>query len=114
MLTTIRYFNAEYEAHIKEKRCPALVCKNLLSYYIDPAKCAACTLCFRNCPVNAIEGERGKIHIIDQAKCTKCGTCFDVCPPAFRAVQKLSGVPVPPPVPEEKRWIKKGEKGAAN
>jgi NADP-reducing hydrogenase subunit HndC len=114
MLTTIRYFKDEYEAHIKEKRCPALVCKSLVSYYIDPKKCAACTLCFRNCPVNAIEGERGKIHIIDQAKCTKCGTCFEVCPPAFRAVQKLSGEPVPPPVPEERRWIKKGEKGAAN
>jgi NADH:ubiquinone oxidoreductase subunit F (NADH-binding)/(2Fe-2S) ferredoxin/ferredoxin len=114
MLTTIRYFKDEYEAHIKEKRCPALVCKNLISYYIDPAKCAACTLCYRNCPVGAVEGERGKIHIIDQAKCSKCGTCFEVCPPAFRAVQKLSGEPVPPPIPEEQRWIKKGGKGAAN
>jgi NADH:ubiquinone oxidoreductase subunit F (NADH-binding)/(2Fe-2S) ferredoxin/Pyruvate/2-oxoacid:ferredoxin oxidoreductase delta subunit len=114
MLTTLRYFNDEYEAHVKEKRCPALVCKNLVSYYINPAKCAACTLCFRNCPVGAVEGERGKIHIIDQTKCTKCGTCFEVCPPAFRAVHKLSGEPVPPPLPEEKRWIKKGEKGVAN
>jgi NADP-reducing hydrogenase subunit HndC len=113
MLTTIRYFRDEYEAHIKEKRCPALVCKSLISYYIDPAKCAACTLCYRNCPVGAVEGERGKIHIIDQSKCTKCGTCFEVCPPAFRAVTKLSGDPVPPPIPEEKRWIKKGEKGVA-
>ena len=114
MLTTIRYFKDEYEAHIKEKRCPALVCKNLISYYIDPAKCAACTLCYRNCPVGAVEGERGKIHMIDQSKCTKCGTCFEVCPPAFRAVKKLSGEPVPPPIPEDQRWIKKGEKGAAN
>jgi NADH:ubiquinone oxidoreductase subunit F (NADH-binding)/(2Fe-2S) ferredoxin len=114
MLTTIRYFKDEYEAHVKEKRCPALVCKKLISYYIDPAKCAACTLCYRNCPVDAVEGERGKIHVIDQAKCIKCGTCFEVCPPAFRAVQKLSGKPVPPPIPEEQRWIKKGEKGAAN
>jgi NADH:ubiquinone oxidoreductase subunit F (NADH-binding)/(2Fe-2S) ferredoxin/Pyruvate/2-oxoacid:ferredoxin oxidoreductase delta subunit len=119
MLTTIRYFKDEYDAHVKEKRCPALVCKNLVSYYIDPAKCAACTLCFRSCPVGAVEGERGKIHIIDQAKCTKCGTCFDVCPPAFRAVQKLSGEPVPPPIPENQRWIKRGgkansEKGVAN
>jgi NADH:ubiquinone oxidoreductase subunit F (NADH-binding)/(2Fe-2S) ferredoxin/Pyruvate/2-oxoacid:ferredoxin oxidoreductase delta subunit len=114
MLTTIRYFRDEYEAHIKEKRCPALVCKNLISYYIDPAKCAACTLCYRNCPVGAVEGERGKIHMIDQSKCTKCGTCFEVCPPAFRAVTKLSGEPVPPPLPEAQRWIKKGEKGAAN
>jgi NADH:ubiquinone oxidoreductase subunit F (NADH-binding)/(2Fe-2S) ferredoxin/Pyruvate/2-oxoacid:ferredoxin oxidoreductase delta subunit len=119
MLTTIRYFKDEYDAHVKEKRCPALVCKNLVSYYIDPAKCAACTLCFRSCPVGAVEGERGKIHIIDQAKCTKCGTCFDVCPPAFRAVQKLSGEPVPPPIPENQRWIRRGgkansEKGVAN
>jgi NADH-quinone oxidoreductase subunit F len=119
MLTTLRYFKDEYEAHVKEKRCPALVCKKLISYYIDPAKCAACTLCYRNCPVDAVEGERGKIHVIDQAKCIKCGTCFEVCPPAFRAVQKLSGKPVPPPIPEEQRWIKKGgkainEKGVAN
>jgi NADH:ubiquinone oxidoreductase subunit F (NADH-binding)/(2Fe-2S) ferredoxin len=119
MLTTIRYFKDEYEAHVKEKRCPALVCKKLISYYIDPAKCAACTLCYRNCPVDAVEGERGKIHVIDQAKCIKCGTCFEVCPPAFRAVQKLSGKPVPPTIPEEQRWIKKGgkainEKGVAN
>jgi NADH:ubiquinone oxidoreductase subunit F (NADH-binding)/(2Fe-2S) ferredoxin len=119
MLTTIRYFKDEYEAHVKEKRCPALVCKKLISYYIDPAKCAACTLCYRNCPVDAVEGERGKIHVIDQAKCIKCGTCFEVCPPAFRAVQKLSGKPVPPPIPEEQRWIKKGgkainKKGVAN
>jgi NADH:ubiquinone oxidoreductase subunit F (NADH-binding)/(2Fe-2S) ferredoxin/Pyruvate/2-oxoacid:ferredoxin oxidoreductase delta subunit len=119
MLTTIRYFRDEYEAHIKEKRCPALVCKNLISYYIDPAKCAACTLCFRNCPVGAVDGERNKIHIIDQAKCTKCGTCYDVCRPAFRAVQKISGEPVPPPIPEEKRVIKRGgkansERGVAN
>ncbi len=119
LLTTLRYFNDEYEAHVKEKRCPALVCKNLISYYIDPAKCAACTICYRNCPVDAVEGERGKIHIIDQAKCTKCGTCFEVCPPAFRAVKKISGEPVPPQIPEIQRWIKKGEtansgKGAAN
>lgn len=119
MLTTIRYFKDEYEAHIKEKRCPALVCKSLISYYIDPAKCAACTLCYRSCPVSAVDGERGKIHIIDQAKCTKCGTCFEVCPPAFRAVQKISGEPVPPSIPEDKRWIKKGgkansERGVAN
>jgi NADH-quinone oxidoreductase subunit F len=110
MLTTICYFRDEYEAHIKEKRCPALVCKKLLSYYIDPAKCAACMLCFRNCPVGAVNGEKNKIHVIDQSKCTKCGTCFEVCPPKFRAVQRISGEPVPPPIPEEQRFIKRGAK----
>jgi NADP-reducing hydrogenase subunit HndC len=114
MLTTLRYFYDEYKAHVNEKRCPAGVCKNLISYYIDPARCAACTLCYRNCPVGAVEGERGKVHVVDQAKCSKCGTCFEVCPPAFRAVQKISGEIVPPSIPEEQRWIKKGEKGAVN
>jgi NADH:ubiquinone oxidoreductase subunit F (NADH-binding)/(2Fe-2S) ferredoxin/NAD-dependent dihydropyrimidine dehydrogenase PreA subunit len=108
MLTTLRYFRDEYEAHIKEKRCPALVCKSLIAYYIDPTKCNACTLCFRNCPVGAVNGEKNKIHVIDQSKCTKCGTCFDVCPPKFRAVMKISGEPVPPPIPEDQRLIKRG------
>ena len=108
MLTTIRYFRDEYEAHIKEKRCPALVCKSLIAYYIDPTKCKACTICSRNCPVGAVNGELTKIHLIDQSKCIKCGTCYDVCPPKFRAVTKISGEPVPPPIPEDQRWIKKG------
>lgn len=107
MLTTIRHFRNEYEAHIKEKRCPALVCRGLVSYYIDPKKCNACMLCFRNCPANAITGAKMKIHMIDQSKCTKCGTCYEVCPPAFRAVQKISGEPVPPPILEEERLIKR-------
>jgi NADH-quinone oxidoreductase subunit F len=107
MLTTIRHFRNEYEAHIKEKRCPALVCRGLVCYYIDPKKCNACMLCFRNCPANAITGEKMKIHMIDQSKCTKCGTCYDVCPPAFSAVQKISGEPVPPPILEEERLIKR-------
>jgi NADH-quinone oxidoreductase subunit F len=110
MLTTIRYFRNEYEAHVKEKRCPALVCKSLIAYYIDPTKCNACTLCFRNCPTGAVMGEKNKIHVIDQLKCTKCGTCYDVCPPKFRAVIKISGEPVPPPIPEEQRLIKRGVK----
>jgi NADH-quinone oxidoreductase subunit F len=111
MLTTIRHFRNEYEAHIKEKRCPALVCKGLISYYINPDKCNACMLCFRNCPASAITGEKMKIHVIDQSKCTKCGTCYDVCPPNFRAVQKISGEPVPLPLPEERRLIKRVGKG---
>ena len=111
VLTTLRYFKDEYEAHINEKRCPALVCKELISYYIDPEKCQACMICHRNCPADAIIGEKAKIHIVDQAKCTKCGTCYDICPPKFGAVQKISGEPVPPPIPEEERLIKRVKKG---
>jgi NADH-quinone oxidoreductase subunit F len=103
--STIRYFRDEYEAHIKEKRCPALSCKELISYYIDPEKCQACMICARKCPVDAIDGDKKKIHIIIQEKCTKCGNCFDLCPSRFGAVKKISGEPVPLPIPEEKRII---------
>jgi len=104
-LSTLKYFRDEYEAHIKEKRCPALSCKELIAYHIDPEKCQACMSCFRKCPSEAIVGGKNLIHIIDQEKCTKCGTCFEVCPPRFRAVTKISGEPVPPPIPEEARTI---------
>jgi NADH:ubiquinone oxidoreductase subunit F (NADH-binding)/(2Fe-2S) ferredoxin/Pyruvate/2-oxoacid:ferredoxin oxidoreductase delta subunit len=104
-LSTLRYFREEYEAHINEKRCPALSCKELISYYIDPAKCQACMICGRRCPAGAIDGGKNKIHIIDQEKCTNCGTCFEVCPARFSAVTKLSGVPVPAPISEEERII---------
>jgi len=97
VLTTIQYFRDEYEAHINEKRCPAKVCKDLISFYIEPDKCQACMICLRNCPVEAISGAKGLIHVIDQGKCTKCGTCLDLCPTRFSAVTKLSGEPVPPP-----------------
>ncbi len=104
-LSTLQYFREEYEAHINEKRCPALSCKELISFYIDPAKCQACMICGRKCPVGAIEGGKKMIHVIDQEKCTKCGTCFEVCPSRFGAVRKMSGEPVPPPIPEEERAI---------
>ena len=107
LLTTLRYFKDEYEAHINEKRCPALVCKDLISYYIDPEKCQACMICYRNCPANAIIGEKMKIHIVDQSKCIKCGSCYDLCPPRFKAVKKISGEAVPPPIPEEERLVKR-------
>ena len=107
LLTTLRYFKNEYEAHINEKRCPALFCKDLISYYIDPKKCQACTICQRNCLVDAINGAPMKIHIIDQSKCIKCGNCYNVCPSRFEAVKKISGEPVPPPISEEKRLIKR-------
>jgi NADH-quinone oxidoreductase subunit F len=109
-LSTVRYFRDEYEAHIKEKRCPALSCKELIAYHIDPDKCQACMICFRKCPAEAVDGGKKKIHIIDQEKCTKCGTCFEVCPSRFSAVQKISGEPVPPPIPEEKRIITRKSK----
>ncbi len=105
VLSTIRYFRGEYEAHIKEKRCPAYVCKELISYYIDPDKCEACMICLRQCPAEAIIGGKNQTHVIDQEKCTKCGTCFEVCPSRFDAVRKLSGEPVPSPIPEEARTI---------
>ncbi|RLB19649.1 MAG: NADH-quinone oxidoreductase subunit F [Deltaproteobacteria bacterium] len=104
-LTTLRYFRDEYEAHIKEKRCPALSCKELIAYYIDPEKCQACMICSRKCPAGAIVGGKNQIHVIDQEKCTKCGTCYEVCPPRFKAVKKISGEPVPEPIPEEARTI---------
>jgi len=108
--STVRYFRDEYEAHIKEKKCPALSCKELISYHIDPDKCSACMICLRKCPADAVDGAKKKIHIIDQEKCTKCATCFEVCPSRFSAVQKISGEPVPDPIPEDARTIAKKSK----
>lgn len=79
VVTTLRHFRSEYEAHIYEKRCPAKVCRALIRYEIDPALCTGCTLCARNCPVNAITGERRQPHKINQELCTRCGTCKQVC-----------------------------------
>ncbi len=109
-LSTLRYFREEYEAHIRDKRCPALSCKALISFYIDPGKCKACMMCLRKCPAGAIDGGKNKIHIIDQDKCTRCGTCYEVCPSRFGAVTRLSGEPVPAPVPEDARVIRKKKK----
>ena len=111
VLSTIRYFRDEYEAHIRERRCPAGVCKALVSYYINPELCKACQICLRECPVGAITGGKNLVHVIDQDKCTKCGTCLDVCPTRFAAVEKLSGRPVPaaPPQGTKVRRIKKGQ-----
>ncbi len=111
VLSTIRYFREEYEAHIREKRCPAYSCKELIAYHIDPDKCRACMMCLKKCPAEAIAGGKNRIHVIDQGKCTKCGTCFEVCPPRFGAVEKISGKPVPPPIPEEARTIVRESKG---
>jgi len=99
VLTTLRYFRPEYEAHIKGS-CPAKVCKALISYHIDPERCTACGLCMKNCPADAITGKKGMVHIIDQGKCIKCDTCYDVCPEKFDAVRKISGEPAPRAVPQ--------------
>jgi len=99
VLTSLRYFRDEYETHIKESRCPALVCQPLLSYYILPDKCEGCGICLRACPPEAIKGGKRMIHVIDQSKCIKCNVCLEVCPTRFSAVVKVSGVEIP--VPEE-------------
>ena len=86
ILSTLAHFGDEYLAHIREKRCPAGVCKSLLSYYIDPDKCRGCTLCARNCPANAISGAVKNPHEIDLKKCIKCGQCIAHC--KFNAIVK--------------------------
>jgi F420-non-reducing hydrogenase iron-sulfur subunit len=88
--------------------------REMVSYYIDPEKCQACMTCAKRCPEKAIAGGKNLIHVIDQEKCIKCGACFAACPPRFGSVKKISGEPVPPPLPEEARAIvrKKGENRA--
>jgi NADH:ubiquinone oxidoreductase subunit F (NADH-binding) len=86
VLTTLQYFRHEYEAHIKDKKCPAKVCPDLITYTIDPEACRKCGLCAKNCPVNCISGDRQTPYEIDQERCIKCGTCLEVCP--FNAVHK--------------------------
>jgi NADH-quinone oxidoreductase subunit F len=89
VLTTIRYFRDEYEVHIRDKRCPAGVCKDLIRYVIVPEKCIGCGACLRICPANAITGEKNEVHSINQERCIKCGACFEVCPPKAQAVDKV-------------------------
>mgnify|MGYP001541772830 FL=1 len=86
VLSTLKYFRKEYEAHVVEKRCPAGVCKKLVSYEVDPAKCRGCTACARQCPVGAISGKVREPHTIDKSKCIKCGACLETC--KFGAISK--------------------------
>ena len=86
VLTTIKYFRNEYEAHINEKKCPAGECSSLIEYSIDKDKCKGCTLCARNCPNGAISGKLKEPHVIDQSKCLKCGACMEKC--RFGAIYK--------------------------
>jgi NADH-quinone oxidoreductase subunit F len=91
VLTTLRYFRDEYEAHIKERRCPALMCHDLIAYYILPEKCErSCDACVGSCTVEAISSNKKGIKVIDQEKCVRCNTCREACPPQYNAVIKLS------------------------
>ncbi|MDQ7844194.1 MAG: NADH-quinone oxidoreductase subunit NuoF [Armatimonadota bacterium] len=81
VLTTLRYFRDEYLAHIREKRCPAKVCRALITYAIEPALCDGCHACTRVCSTDAIRGEKDEVHTIDQTRCIKCGACLEVCQP---------------------------------
>ena len=100
VLSTLKHFRDEYDAHINHQRCPSLACKELIDFYIEPEKCKGCGACFRKCPADAITGEKKQVHVIDQDKCTKCRGCAEVCPAAFDAVRILSGEPVPTVVTE--------------
>jgi NADH-quinone oxidoreductase subunit F len=95
VMSTIRYFRDEYEAHIVEKRCPALSCKELIRYQIDEERCGGCGLCQKGCPADAVIKVGKKLYLIDESKCIKCNACFTVCPDKFGAVKKIdvNGLP---------------------
>lgn len=90
--TTIKYFNQEYLAHINYHSCPAMVCKSLINYIINPEKCSGCMLCKKSCPVDAISGEAKKVHEINQSICIKCGACMEACPQKYMAIEKKTAV----------------------
>ncbi len=101
VLSTLRYFRDEYDGHIKEGRCPALMCRELIAYYILPEKCErSCDACVGSCTVEAIAPNKQRIKVIDQEKCVKCGTCLTACPPQYDAIVKLSP---PSEVPASKK-----------
>lgn len=101
VLTTIKYFRDEYEAHITHQHCPAKMCRGLISFYIEPEKCErSCDACVGSCPTEAIYTAKHRIKAIDQEKCVKCGACVDACPPHYNAVVKYSPAHTVPPAPE--------------
>lgn len=88
VLTTLKYFRDEYEAHVIEKRCPAKICKDLIDYVVIEDKCSGCGLCKRKCPVNAITGDKKQPHHIDNSICIRCGLCRSAC--KFKAIEAVS------------------------
>jgi NADH-quinone oxidoreductase subunit F len=111
VLTTLRFFREEYEAHIHEQRCPAGECHALMAYYIDLERCArACDACVGSCPVEAIFTNRKRLKVIDQSLCVKCNACMEACPPEYDAVVKISplrDLPPQEPRPEDEKKLKK-------
>jgi NADH-quinone oxidoreductase subunit F len=89
ILTTIKYFKNEYDAHITDKRCPALLCKELINYHVIDEKCKGCMLCFRSCPVGAISGSKKGVHSVNTDKCIKCGTCIELCSGMYNAIERV-------------------------
>jgi len=94
----------EYDSFFTKDEIDRLF-SEVISYYIDPEKCQACMTCAKRCPAEAIISAKGQVHVINQEKCIKCGTCFEACPPKFKAVIKIAGGLVPPPLPEDQRTI---------
>src|SRR5574340_164842 len=95
---------AEYSGLFTKDQVDTLF-RDVVSYYIDPEKCQACMICAKRCPADAIDSAKGQIHVIDQEKCIKCETCYEVCPTKFLAVTRITGAPVPPPLPLDKRAV---------
>lgn len=89
VLTTLKFFKDEYRAHIQAKICPALECKSLISYTVDPELCTGCMLCLKSCPAEAVTGEKKETHYIDQDKCIQCGTCFESCN-KYQAIKRVT------------------------